>query len=63
MKIVLVGLLVLIIGFLFAGLYFMYKDKGRSKRVLRMLTIRVALSVCAFLIVIGGFIFGWFPRT
>lgn len=63
MKIVLVGLLVLIIGFLFAGLYFMYKDKGRSKRVVNMLTIRVALSIAAFVIVIAGILFGWFPRT
>ena len=63
MKIVLVALLLLIVVSLFSGLYFMYRDKGSSKRMVNALTIRVALSIIAFLIVIGGFVFGWFPRN
>jgi hypothetical protein len=62
MKIVLVLLLLLVIVSLFSGLYFMYQKKGNPKAMVNALKIRVALSITAFLIVIGGFIFGWFPR-
>lgn len=61
MKIVLVVLLVLVIISLFSGLFFMYRDKGQSKRTVMALTIRVALSITIFAIVIAGYFFGWFP--
>ena len=61
MKIILVVLLILVIISLFSGLYFMYRDKGQSRRTVIALTIRVALSVTIFLIVIAGFILGWIP--
>jgi len=63
MKILLVIMLLLIIASLFSGLFFMYRDKGDSKRMVTALTIRVALSIVVFLIAIGGFVFGWFPRN
>jgi uncharacterized membrane protein YesL len=62
MKILLVVMLLLIVASLFSGLFFMYRDKGDSKRMVTALTIRVALSIVVFLIAIGGFVFGWFPR-
>ena len=61
MKIVLVILLVLVLISLFSGLFFMYRDKGQSKRTVIALTIRVALSITIFAIVIAGYFFGWFP--
>ncbi len=61
MKIVLVILLVLVLISLFSGLFFMYRDKGKSKRTVIALTIRVALSITIFAIVIAGYFFGWFP--
>lgn len=54
-------MLVLVVVSLFSGLYFMYRDKGQSKRTVIALTIRVALSIAIFLIVIAGYILGWFP--
>ncbi len=63
MKIVLVILLVLVVLSLFSGLYFMYRNKGNPNLMVNALKLRVALSITAFLIVIGGFIFGWFPRV
>ena len=62
MKIVLVLLLVMVIASLFSGLYFMYRNKGNPNRMVNALKIRVALSITVFLVAIGGFIFGWFPR-
>lgn len=61
MKITLIVLLVLVLISLFAGLYFMYADKGNSRRTVVALTIRVALSVTIFVIVITGYLMGWLP--
>jgi hypothetical protein len=61
MKIILVVLLVLVVVSLFSGLYFMYRDKGGSRRTVIALTIRVVLSVTIFLIVIAGYFMGWIP--
>ncbi len=62
MKYVLVILLLLVVISLFAGLYFMYKNKGHPNRMVNALKFRVAFSIIAFLVAIGGFVFGWFPR-
>ena len=61
MKTLLVVLLVLVLISLFSGLYFMYQDKGKSRRTVIALTIRVALSVTIFIIVIVGMLMGWLP--
>ena len=61
MKIILLVLLGLVVVSLFSGLYFMYRDKGKSRRTVIALTIRVALSVTIFAIVIVGFFMGWLP--
>ena len=61
MKIVIAVLLVLVLISLFSGLYFMYKDKGNSKRVVNALTIRVALSVTIILILIVSYFLGLVP--
>lgn len=61
MKIILLVLLGLVVVSLFSGLYFMYRDKGKSRRTVIALTIRVALSVTIFAIIIVGFIMGWLP--
>lgn len=62
MKILVVGLLFLVLVSLFSGLFFMYRDKGNSKRMVTALTFRIALSVVVFLIVIGSYYFGLIPR-
>ena len=61
MKIILVVLLVLVLISLFSGLYFMYQDKGKSRRTVIALTIRVVLSMAIFLIVTAGYFMGWLP--
>lgn len=62
MKILVVILLFLVIVSLFSALFFMYRDKGNSKRMVRALTFRIVLSVAIFLILIGGYYFGLIPR-
>jgi hypothetical protein len=61
MKIVLVVLLLLVLVSLFSGLYFMYRDKGRSRRTVVALTIRVGLSITIFVIVIAAYFMGLLP--
>ena len=61
MKIVVLVLLVAVLASLFSGLYFVYKDKGATNRAVISLTIRIALSVVVFAILIGSYYFGWIP--
>lgn len=61
MKIVILVLLLAIVASLFSGLYFVYKDKGKTNRAVISLTIRIALSLLVFALLIGSYYFGWIP--
>lgn len=63
MKILISSLLALVIVSLFSGLYFMYKDKGNSKRAVNALTIRVGLSITIIVILISSYFLGLFPKN
>ena len=54
--------LVCILASLFSALFFMFRDKGDSKRMVKALTIRVALSVSLFLLLMALFFFGVIGR-
>lgn len=62
MKTLVVVMLILVVGSLFSALYFMYRDKGNSKRMVTALTFRIVLSVSIFLILIGSYYFGLIPQ-
>jgi DUF2909 family protein len=62
MKIVILVLLAAVLASLFSGLYFVYKDKGTTNRAVISLTIRIALSVLVFVLLIGSYYFGWLPE-
>ena len=49
---VVVILLLAIIISLFSGLYFLVKDKGQTKRTVNALTVRITLSLVAFILLI-----------
>ena len=49
-KVLIVGCLLAIVVSLFTGLKHLVSDKGESKRMVRALTIRVALSVALFVL-------------
>ena len=59
MRILIIILLIAVIASLFSGLYFVYKDKGSTNRAVISLTIRIALSITVFLILLGSYWFGW----
>jgi hypothetical protein len=58
MKIIILVLVLAIVVSLFAGLYFVYKDKGSSTRAVKALTVRVALQAIVIALLLGGFVFG-----
>ena len=62
MRIVIIILLFAVLVALFSGLYFVYKDKGNSNRAVISLTIRIALSVLVFAILMVSYYFGWIPE-
>ncbi len=61
MKIVVIVLLLAVLASLFSGLYFVYKDRGETNRAVISLTIRIALSILVFVILIGSYWFGLVP--
>jgi hypothetical protein len=61
MKIVVILLLLAVIGSLFSGLFFVYKDKGDSNRAVVSLTIRIVLSLLVFAILMASYFFGLVP--
>ncbi|WP_374486090.1 twin transmembrane helix small protein [Zoogloea sp.] len=54
-KLAVVFMLLLVVGSLFSGLFFLYRDKGNGDRVVRALTLRVSLSLLLFL----GLLLAW----
>ena len=61
MKIVILILLAAVVASLFSGLYFVYKDKGTTNRAVISLTIRIALSILVFVLLMGSYYFGLIP--
>lgn len=61
MRLIVVLFLVLIVLSLGSGLYYLIKDKGQSERTVKALTIRVALSITLFILLMAGFYFGLIP--
>jgi O-antigen/teichoic acid export membrane protein len=47
---------------LFSALYFLLKDKGRSDRTVKALTVRVVLSIVLFALLILGYRFGFITQ-
>ncbi|MEW6415288.1 MAG: twin transmembrane helix small protein [Pseudomonadota bacterium] len=46
-----------------SALYYLIKDKGTTERTVRMLTVRVALSIALFVMLMGGYYFGFIPAS
>lgn len=58
MKLLVILLFLAIVASLASGLLFLVKGTGDSRRVLRALTWRIALSVVLFLVLIGAYLAG-----
>ena len=58
-KVIIVVLLLLIVLSLGAGMVTLIKDRNDSNRTVKFLTLRIALSVVAFLFIAFSFYMGW----
>ena len=58
-KTIIVILLFLVIASLAAGMFTLIKDRTNSNRTVKFLTIRIALSVSLFVLLIVSFFMGW----
>ncbi len=58
MKILVILFAIFIVASLFSALFFLIKDKGQGERTVRALTVRVALSVVLFALLMLGYHFG-----
>lgn len=63
MRIVALLFIVFILGSLASALYYLIKDKGQSDRIVKMLTVRVALSLTLFVLLMGGYYLGIIPHS
>jgi hypothetical protein len=54
-------MLLAIVGSLFSGLFFLYRDRGSGERTVRALTLRIGLSLTLFIMLLVGFRTGLIP--
>ena len=54
-KLTILILFAVILGSLGSALFYLLKDKGDSKRTARALTLRIAVSIAAFLLLLLGY--------
>jgi hypothetical protein len=57
-KLIVIVLLLFILASLASGLVFLVKDQGHSNRTVKALTLRIALSLVAFVILMAGYAAG-----
>ncbi len=62
MRLLVILMLVTIIASLGSALYYVFKDKGQSKRAVKALALRVGLSISLFMLLMMGHYFGLINR-
>ena len=60
-KLFVVLTLLAIVGSLFSGLWFLYRDRGEGTRTVRALTLRIGLSISLFILLLLSYRFGLVP--
>ena len=58
-KLVVILLLLGVLASLFSGLFFVYRDGGKGRRAVKALTLRIALSIALFVLLMLGYRLGW----
>ena len=61
-KIFILAILGLILASLFSALSLLFRKEGEKNRMVQALTVRVALSIGLFLMLLAGFYFGIIPQ-
>jgi ABC-type dipeptide/oligopeptide/nickel transport system permease component len=59
LKIIIILLLFAILASLAAGMVTLVKDRNKTDRTVRFLTLRIALSVTLFVLIMVSFLMGW----
>ena len=59
MRIIVILFIIVILGSLGSALYYMIRDRGTTERTVKALTVRIALSVTLFLLLMLSFHFGF----
>ncbi|MBK7421995.1 MAG: twin transmembrane helix small protein [Propionivibrio sp.] len=57
-KLIILIMLLGVIGSLFSGLFFLYRDQGTGDRTVKALTLRISLSIALFVLLMLGYRFG-----
>lgn len=63
MKIIVAVAFILILGSLGSALIFMMRNKGKDKRTVQALTLRVGFSVLLFILILIAYYLGWIHPT
>lgn len=63
MKYVIITFFIFIVYSLGSALFYMMKDGSQSKRMVKALTFRIALSLLMFIVLIFSFWMGWIKPT
>lgn len=58
-KTIVIFVLFLVVSSLFTALYSMIKDRGQSDRTVKMLTMRIGLSIGLLIFILIGYQLGW----
>lgn len=58
-RLIVIVILLTIVASLGSGMYYLVKDRGQGQRVVRALTVRVALSLVLVLLLLVGLATGW----
>ncbi len=61
-KLIIVLVLIGVIGSLFSGLFFLYRDQGKGDRTVKALTVRIVLSMALFAALMLAYRFGLIPN-
>jgi hypothetical protein len=59
MKIIVVAALIAVVASLLSALYYLYRDRGQGTRMVRMLAIRVGLSIGLVAFLVISYYMGW----
>jgi len=63
MRYVVIAFLVVILLSLGSAMFYLIRDKGKSDRTVKALTVRVALSITLFVLLMLGHYFGLIPKS
>ena len=55
--------LIAVVASLFSALYFLYRDRGNSTRMVKALALRVALSASLVIFLVVAYKLGWIAPT